>query len=574
VNPHYYSSISRDLVRELYTPFLCLAAFITLVPFGQPAETKTSANRIKYRIEIDVDYSGAAFKGRQWVHFVNSTREDLEHIDFHLYPNIGLAEEDETPLTIQTVSDGSRDLKFSLRSRRTVLRVDLPAKLPAGRSIEITLGFSARIPRVLREETSLLAHFLYEVNDAVNSERRPRDARDIFFAGDEAMLLGYFYPLVAVRQSQSPELVLGSAVNGIIFTEVADYEVKVNADDNLTVIASGERVEPFSASAEPSGRSVRIFRGESLRGFALALVKGLKVLEQQAGETRVFSYFHEGDEKLGKRALAIAVGAVETYTSAFGDYPYPQLHVIEFPLPAGYSGVELPSLMALAQAYYIDFDAPQASRLPGVLREQADLIKSSFEFTLANGIAHQWWGGAIGSDSERSPYMDESLATFAAAYYHEAIYGKQLGDRIIDRHLRGGYQAYRMLGGVDLEVDKPAREFKSAMQYTAIVQAKGALLFVALRKELGDERFFNALRYYYKANKFRIATPDHLRYVFLAAADDPREVRSIFQHWLKEKHGDEDLGSPDLTLLQSPGSKRNSVGKFFSKIGRTAARPF
>jgi Peptidase family M1 domain len=545
-----------------------------LVSVGIRPTDKTSQGRIKYRIEIDVDYGGASFKGRQWVNFVNTTREDLENIDFHLYPNIGLAAEDETPLTVQRVSEGSRDLKFSLRSRQTLLRVDLPTRLPAGRSIEISLDFSARIPRVQREETSLLAHFLYEVNDAVTSERRPRDARDIFFAGDEAMLLGYFYPLVAVRQSQSPELVLGSAVSGIIFTEVADYEVAVKTDAELTVIASGEQVERPSAHSKLIGHSARNFRGESLRGFAVALVKGLKVLEQKAGEVRVLSYFREGDEKLGKRALAIAAGAVETYSSAFGDYPYPELHVIELPLPAGYSGVELPSLMALAQAYYIDFDAPQASRLPGVLREQADLIKSSFEFTLANGIAHQWWGGAVGSDSERSPYMDASLATFAAAYYHEAIYGKQLGNRIIDRHLRGGYQAYRMLGGIDLEVDKPAREFKTAMQYLAIVQAKGALLFVALRKELGDERFFNALRYYYKTNKFRIATPDHLRYVFLAAADDPREVRSIFQHWLKEKHGDEDLGAPDLTLLQASGSRRSSVGKVFSKIGRAAARPF
>ena len=574
MKPHYFSNINRYLIKGWYTPLLCLSAIITLVPAGMQAETKTPAGRIKYRIEIDVDYSGASFKGRQWVHFVNSTREDLENIDFHLYPNIGLAEEDEPPLTIQKVSVGSHDLKFSLRSRQTVLRVDLPAKLPAGRSIELTLDFSARIPRVLREETSLLAHFLYEVNDAVNTERRPRDARDIFFAGDEAMLLGYFYPLVAVRQSQSPELVLGSAVSGIVFTDVADYEVTVNTDEKLTVIASGERVDPLSANTKPSGRSVRTFRGESLRGFALALVKGLKVLEQKIGETRVLSYFRESDEKLGKRALAVGAGAVETYTNAFGEYPYPELHIIELPLPAGYSGVELPSLMALAQAYYIDFDAPQASRLPGVVREQADLIKSSFEFTLANGIAHQWWGGAVGSDSERSPYMDESLATFAAAYYHEAIYGSQLGEKIIDRHIRGGYQAYRMLGGADLEVDKPAREFKTSMQYTAIVQSKGALLFVVLRKELGDERFFNALRYYYKTNKFRIATPDHMRYVFLAAADDPREVRTIFQHWLKEKHGDEDLGSPDLTLLQTPGAKRSSVGKIFSKIGRTAARPF
>jgi aminopeptidase N len=247
---------------------------------------------------------------------------------------------------------------------------------------------------------------------------------------------------------------------------------------------------------------------------------------------------------------------------------------VELPLAAGYSSIQFPALVAVAQAYYIDFDAPQSARLPGVLREQADIIKSSFEFTIAHGVAKQWWGQAVGSDPERAPYLDEALANYSAAYYHEVVYGKKLGDLIIDQQLRGAYQAYRMLGGVDLEVDKPVKEFRNSLQYTAIAQAKGAMLFVALRKELGDERFFNALRRYYSAHRFRTVTPDHLRNVFLNGSENPRAVRGLFQRWLKEKHGDEDIGTPDLTLVPPPVSKIRALGRVFVKIGRTAARPF
>jgi aminopeptidase N len=316
------------------------------------------------------------------------------------------------------------------------------------------------------------------------------------------------------------------------------------------------------------------FHGEKMRGFALVLAERVKSVEQKVGGIRVVSYFREGDERLGRRALNIAALAVEAYSKAFGDYAYPILQVIELPLPAGYSGIEFPALVGLAQAYYIDFDDPQSARLPNVLREQSDVIKSCFEFTLAHGVANQWWGEIVGSDSERTPYVGEALATFAAAYYHEVAYGKQLGDLIIEQQLRGAYQAYRMLGGVDQEVDKPAKEFKSSLQYTAIVQAKGGLLFVALRTELGDEQFFDALRYYFKMNSFRISTPEHLRYAFLAAGTDSRVVRSLFQRWLKEKHGDEDIGTSDLTLLPPPVSKIRTLGRVFIKIGRTAARPF
>jgi hypothetical protein len=250
------------------------------------------------------------------------------------------------------------------------------------------------------------------------------------------------------------------------------------------------------------------------------------------------------------------------------------LNVIELPLPGGYTGNEFPGMVALAQAYYIDFDAPQAARLPAILREQADLIRGALEFTLAHEIAHQWWGEAVGSDAQRFPYVDESLANFSAVYYYEAAYGKVAGEAAIERHLRATYHAYRMLGGVDLEVDKPAKEFRNALQFAAIVQAKGALLLVALRKEMGDERFFTALRFYFTTHSFRMASPDQLRYTFFAAVDDSRTVRALFQRWTREKHGDEDIGTPQMALFSPPGSKVRTLGRFFVRIGRTAARPF
>lgn len=535
------------------------------------------AANLRYRIDLDLNYDAASFTGRETVRFTNLMREDLDSLIFHLYPNIGLSEEDEPWMTIQQVRAGPRQLKFNLRSRHSVLKVDLPVKLANGQSIELVIDFAARVPRVQREEASLLAHFLQEVNDAVSDERQLHDARDIFFAGEEAMLLGYCYPVVAARQWQATEQSFPAGVGGIVFSEIADYDVSIRADDGITIISSAPAVDsrPLSSPKSTSrNRRIHLFRGEKMRGFAIALAERVKSVEQRVGSVRVVSYFREGDERLGKKALGIAKGAVEAFTKAFGEYPYPLLQVIQMPLPAGYSGIEFPALIALAQAYYIDFDAPQSVRLPGVLREQADVIKSSFEFTLAHGIAHQWWGGVVGSDPERWPYLDEALATYGAAYYHEFVYGKQLGDVTIDQQLRGTYQAYRMLGGTDLEADKPAKDFKNALQYTAIVQAKAALLFVGLRKELGDEKFFGALQYYFISHRFRTTTPDHLRYAFLVTSDDPRPVRALFQRWLKEKHADEDIGSPDLTLLPPPVSKMRALGRVFVKIGRTAARPF
>lgn len=516
------------------------------------------------------------------VRFTNSTRNELESVYFHLYPNLGLGESEEPWLTISRVSHGSRDLRFNLKSRGAVLKVALPSKLDPGQSVELTIDFAARIPRVQREETSLLAHFLQEVNDAMSDDRQSRDSRDIFFAGEQAMLLGYFYPLLATRQVFSGDYNLVIGVGGIVFADVADYEVTVKLENGIVVVGSGSSAgHKVVAPSDPAGpsRQEYSFRGRNLRGFALAIGERLKAVEKQVGPVVVVSYFREGDERLGQRMLEVAARSLEAYNAAFGSYPYPVLNVVELPMPAGYSGIEFPAMAVLAQAYYIDFEAPEAARLPGIVREQSDLIKAALEFTLAHATAHQWWGGVVGSDPQRNPFLDEALANYSAAYYYEVAYGRAAGVTAIDQQLRATYQAYRMLGGTDLEVDKSAKDFRSSLQYTAIVQAKGALLFAALRKELGDERFFSALRHYYTAHRFQIATPDHLRYAFLASADDHRVVKALFQRWIKEKRGDEDIGAPEVTLLAPPNSSPNSskartLGRIFVRIGRTAARPF
>lgn len=533
-----------------------------------------------YKIELDVDYRAATFVGRETVTVVNTARREVDSLSFFLYPNVGQGEqaEDEAAyLSVRQVSLGGRELRFSLKAHSTVVQVELPAKLAPGESVQLTLDFAARVPRLQREETTLLAHFLHEASDAVSSERQRRDARDIFFAAEQAMLLGYFFPMLGPPDALAANHGLAFGVGGIVFSEAANYEVTVSADSYLTVIGSAPAEARLSTAATGTPQAVRsshVFRGHNLRGFALALGENLRPLEKQMGTTRVVSYFEPGNERLSRQMLDVTARALGVYASAFGEYDTPQVNIVELPLPAGYSGIEFPGLIALAQAYCIDFESPQSSRLPGLVREQADVITSALEFTLAHCLAHQWWGNVVGSDPQRYPYLDEALANFAAVYFFEAAYGAAAGQEAIDKHLHATYQVYRSLGGTDTEMDKPARDFRSAMQYAAIVQAKGAMMMVALRKQLGDAAFFKALRGYYSEFRFKFATPRDLREAFLAVSDAPAATRAIFNRYTKEKRGDQDIGTPDIMLLTTQGSKARKLGRFFGRIGRAAARPF
>src|SRR5262245_10834259 len=270
-----------------------LAAFILSVTAEaneRPVPGEGLSNH--YSIDIDFDYHDASFTGRETVRFVNRGREEIESIFFSLYPNVGLSEEDSPWLSVRRVAQGSRELRFGLRSRNSILKVDLPQKLSPGQGIELTLEFSGRLPRIQREESSLLAHFLQEVNDAVSDERHQKDARDIFFASEEAILLGHFYPMLAVKQQQSIEQSTAIGVGAIVSSEVADYEVSLTIDEGLSVIASGSNLETKPVAApttspmmsEDDTKKIRVqhrFRGENLRGFAIAIAEKMKSVTKQ-----------------------------------------------------------------------------------------------------------------------------------------------------------------------------------------------------------------------------------------------------------------------------------------------------
>jgi len=114
---------------------------------------------------------------------------------------------------------------------------------------------------------------------------------------------------------------------------------------------------------------------------------------------------------------------------------------------------------------------------------------------------------------------------------------------------------YRTFGGEDMDANRPSRDYRNSFQYAAIVATKGALMFVELRRLLGEEKFFAAIRSYYKANLFEIAELDDLQGALIAEApiEQRRAVARTFTRWLASKRGDEDIAPPDAELATSLG---------------------
>ena len=569
-------------------------------PWQIPSQAQTSnagGGRTHYRITLKLDFDARTFAGGERVRWVNRDDRPASVLYFHLYPNLRdpassaapPSPQSATPAPEQPASDEPRlevtavrasapaaqALAFTLEDGGATLRVQLREAVAPNGSTEVDIDFRGSVPEINADETSLPAHVVQQVGAALRDTRETRRARDTDFASRGVMLLGSFYPVLAVRDGSDwlrrAELTVGDTV----FNNAADYDVSIEAPAAVKLYTSGEEVRGGSAGGGGGdGGAVRHFAGEGLRSFALVAGRALRSAERTVAGIQLRSVYMADHEKVGARVLAVAGDAVNTYVSRFGALPFKSITVAEAPLVAGLGSTEFSGLSVIASAFYVDFDSPSMRNLPEMIREQRTSVEDSLEFAAAQGVAHQWWGAVVGSDPERAPVLDEALAHWSALLYVQDVHGAERARLAQEDQLRGVYQIYRTFGGEDMSAERPAREYRNSFQYAAIVVGKGSLMFATLRQLLGDERFFRALRSYYEANRFEVAEMGDLRAAFVAEAElrQRRAVTRVFNRWLSEKHGDEDIAPPNAQLAAALGLATEQQGannrNAFSRLGR------
>jgi hypothetical protein len=536
-----------------------------------------SAPHTSYQIDLKLDLDARSYTGQERVRWTNRDDHPTSVLYFHLYSNMraprvassqgggetadgGALLEDEPRLDINGVNstNGGAPIPYSLDERGTVLRVNLREPVAAGASAELLIKFRGSVPEIESEETTLSAHVLQQVGAALRSERETRRARDLNFRCRGVMLLGTAYPVLAPREGDDWQRKVEMSIGDMVFTETAQYQVSIAAPEDVALYTSGEPVTgPATGEGDVAGpaKDVRRFGGANLRDFAIVAGRSLRVMERQVGDLTVRSIYMAEHETTARRVLGFAAEAVRVFTARFGPLPHKSIGVVELPLVAGVSSTEFAGLGAMASAFYVDFDSPLMRNLPEIVREQRASLEDSLEFTAAHVVAHQWWGASVGNDPARNPVLDEALANWSALLYYQDAYGEARAQVALEDQLRGVYKVYRTFGGEDMEATRAARDYRNAFQYAAIVASKGALMFAALRRLLGDEQFFAALRDYYRTNIFQIAELDDLRDAFLNAAPAARrrEVARLFARWLSSKRGDEDVAPPDPKLAAALG---------------------
>ena len=547
----------------------------------QPISTERHS---RYQIKLALDFDNRTYTGTERVLFINRGEHAVSTLYFHLYPNIrvpgyvppkakpGQQTSDEPRLEIKEVRapDGAT-LMYDLDDLETTLRVSLREFVAPNAVTEIEIKFKGSVPEIDPEETGLVTHVMQQVSAALRGTRELRRPRDTNFRCRGMMFLGSSYPMLAARNGDDWLRKVELSIGDTALSDVADYEVTIEAPRGVATYAP---VATQTASPKEEFNSAK-FAADNLRDFAIVAGRDLQSEERTIGDVTIRSIFKPEHEVVARRVLNIAADAVRIFVARLGPLPMKTVSIVDAPLVATLGTAEFAGLSVIASAFYVDFDSPTMRNMPDVIREQRASVEDGLEWTVANVVAHQWWGVTVGNDPAREPILDEALASWSALLYYREAHGDAQAEIALDEQLRGVYKLYRTFGGEDMEASRAAREYRNSFQYSAIVTSKGALLFEALRKLLGDEKFFAALDSYYQTNQLEVADMNDLRGAFVAAApaEQRRAVTRTFDRWLSSKRGDEDIAPPDPKLaaelgLPPPAGTGKGVFTPFAKVGK------
>jgi hypothetical protein len=427
----------------------------------------------RYTISASLDLGRRTLAGRQQVFYTNRDSAPLDRVYFYRYPNLP---EFGGRLSMANITANGQPTPVAVESGGFALRVSLPRPLAPGESVTLAFDFSTIAPASPR---------LY---GAFNRE-------DAIFA------LASAYPLLGIVRGGVWQTARPSARGDFVSSETSLYDVTLTAPTGWTLATTGVIVE----RREEAGRqTARIVSGPQ-REFTITAAR-MPSLSAVVDGTRVVSYFRPGSEAGARIALDTAVAALRAFNKRFGPYPLAELDIVPIDIRT-FLGVEYPGLIMIAQRLYAD----------SVLLEQ----------TVAHEVGHQWWFSIVGNDPQAEPWLDEGLTSYAQVVYQEEVRGWEAAERELELFRQRYLEARR--AGRDAAMNQPATRFRG--NYVAIVYAKGALFFQALRERIGDPAFDRFLKDYYAANRYnRVSGPDLLRTAETACTC---ELDSFYRDWIE-----------------------------------------
>ncbi len=368
--------------------------------------------QVDYAIEASIDPATRTISGKERVTYHNNSPEALEYLWVNLEQNVlrqdslgsqigggravGGASEPSDGVRIGAVSAGGSPLSYQVYD--TMMRVDLPQPLAAGKKFDFDISWQFQMPeRVFRR------HGILKVRKGLVFE------------------VAQWFPAVAVYDDVHGWNHLPYLGNGEFYTNFGDYDLKITAPREHLVVATGalqnpeqvytkeqlQRLEQAKTSAEtviirskeevgdpksrPAGEGPLTwhFKAERVRTCAWATSETFVLDAAGLDGILVQSAYHEDAPGVWQQSTQMLRTAIAGYNKRLFPYPYP----VATNVAGVEGGMEYPMIIFCRGG--------NERGLYGVTTHE-------------NG--HNWFPMPVNTDERRHAWMDEGFNTFINIY--------------------------------------------------------------------------------------------------------------------------------------------------------------
>jgi aminopeptidase N len=174
-------------------------------------------------------------------------------------------------------------------------------------------------------------------------------------------------------------------------------------------------------------------------------------------------------------------------------------------------------------------------------------IDNNWEGIIAHELFHHWFGDLVTCESWSNIPLNESFATYGEYMWNEYKYGKSFADYSFDNNL----QAYlRQKNAANKQVIRYHYAAHEDM-FDVVSYQKGSRILHMLRNEVGDDAFFESLKRYLTANKFKTVEIHQLRLAFEEVTG--RDLNWFFNQWFLNS------GHPILDITYTYNAEHNKI---------------
>jgi hypothetical protein len=432
-----------------------------------------------YYIDLLIVDETKGYSGHQIVQYTNKEDVPLNAVYFRLFANIyeGVAE-------VSNVKINNASVEPIYEAEESSVRIPLPTSLQPGESIIIEMDFATILPKEMGGNYGLFGFF------------------------EDVLVLDLFYPVIPAYDASGWYSEVPAPNGDFPYFDASFYVVTAKVPASLTLASSGVNIDE---QVDGNYRTVTFAAGPA-RDFYLAASERFTVKTQVIGDTTVNSYAPAEWEEGMQFALDVAVFALESFSSRFGEYPYSEFDVVSTPMLA--LGIEYPGITGIATALY-DPDAV-ISGLPALVM---------LESVVAHEVGHQWFYNVVGSDQMQEPWVDEAVTQYVTGLYFLDRYGREGWQSFADSwDFRWSRTEY-----ADIPIGLPAGDYVGN-EYSAIVYGRGPIFLDVLATEMGQETFDAFLRDYYQSFQWELAYADDFK--SLAEEYCDCDLTPMFEEWV------------------------------------------